>query len=120
MASAISLAPLGLGIPVNAGWNQTVPTVATGTPAHCVLAYSVPIPNVDIEDHYVPFLKTLSAGYRISYVLRAVIQYLPPLPPPPDTMFPPTPTPAEISQWESWLNAVRDWLQNISDTFRGK
>lgn len=77
MAEALPNGPLGLGIPVNdAGWNQPIPTVATGTPVHVVSCYAIQGENLLVSDNYDPYLKTLSEGYEISYVLQAIVQYL--------------------------------------------
>jgi hypothetical protein len=78
MAQVISKGPLSLGIPVNGGWNQVHPTIATGQAVHVVSAYSVPAPSVYVSDNYAPFLKILDPGYQMSYVMQVIVQYIPP------------------------------------------
>ena len=112
MSVAIADGPLLLGIPVNTGWNQVHPTVATGTPEHVVSCYSVPVPSADISDNYNPYLKVLDPGYQISYVIQLIVQYIPPpIPPtPPAPSFPSNPTPAQKAQWYDWLTKLAQWL----------
>jgi hypothetical protein len=117
MAAALPTAPLALGIPVNdAGWNQTCPTIATGAPVHVVAAYAIDGTTVLVKDNYAPYFKELLPGYQISYALQPVIRYVPPPPPaplPPDPTFPASPTPAQVSLWQSWLAALKQWILGI-------
>jgi hypothetical protein len=115
MAQVLPNGPLTLGIPVNdAGWNQVDPVIATGNPAHVVSCYAVTDGSVNISDNYSPYLKVLQSGYQISYVLQAIIQYIPP---PPAPTLPPNPTPAEDA---SWLDLILAWLQNRFQGIKGR
>jgi hypothetical protein len=110
MAEAQAAGPYSLGIPVNDGWNQVHPTIATGKPAHVVSGYAVSNDAVNISDNYSPFLKVLDPGYQISYVLQVIVQYIPP---PPAPVLPPNPTPVQTSTWITQLIA---WLGKILGT----
>jgi hypothetical protein len=109
MAEAQPLGPYSLGIPVNNGWNQVHPTIATGSPCHVVSGYDVQNGSVFISDNYSPFNKILDPGYQISFVLQIIVQYIPP---PPAPTLPPNPT---VPQEISWLTQIANWLRNIFD-----
>ena len=112
MAQAIAKAPFVMGVPVNAGWNQVHPTIATGAPAHVVSGYAVnPDSSVSISDNYAPFLKVLDKGYQISYVAQMIIQYIAPQPIP---VIPIAPMPSNIAPTQQNLTI----LQEIAATLK--
>ncbi len=107
MAQAIVNSPLDLGIPVNSGWNQVHPSIATGQPVHVVTGYAVEGTSVLISDNYSPYLKVLDNGYQISYVMQMILQYIPPPP------APQAPTQPTVQNTVSWLTMLSNWLSLI-------
>lgn len=76
METAITQSPLGIGIAVSTGWNQTTPSpdpLATESPEHALLVTRIPAPQIQVSDNYIPDIKFLDAGYPINYVLQAFV-----------------------------------------------
>lgn len=116
MVQSITQSPLSLGINVDdAGWNQVTPVdPPNDPPVHAVMAYNIFSTNVYISDNYVPYLKSLDAGYPINYVLQAIVNPIFPIQPgqpiPPAPTLPPSPT---IPQIQTWLQKLIAWLQSL-------
>ena len=87
MQIAILQSPLSLGIAVTDGWNQVIPTdpPASEAPQHAVICLKIASGGLLINDNYIPYVKTLDAGYPVNYVTQAVVSpiFPPPLPTPP-------------------------------------
>jgi hypothetical protein len=79
LQEAITQSPLNLGINVDdAGWNQVVPLDPPDlAPVHAVTTFKIVPPNVPVSDNYVPYDKTLDAGYPINYVTQAIVTFFP-------------------------------------------
>lgn len=109
-------APVGFGIPVNdAGWNQVIPPLATGTPVHAVSNYADCPQGENVVDNYDPFKKILQSAYEIPYAFQGIVS--PIFPPPLPTPLPPNPT---VQQESSWIQSVSNWIASILSQLQGR
>ena len=107
--------PLQIGLNVGSDWNEVSPPVPpVGSPAgHSVTNIASSAQGEVIFDHYVPYVKTLGAGYPIPQVMQAVITITPPPPAPPAPVIT-NDTPAQAQQATSnWLSQLVAWLSSI-------
>ena len=100
--TALHQAPLQFGIAVNeGGYNQDTPAdpPAGSSPEHSVLNYQIVGTGCEVLDHYLPFDKTLDAGYPIPFALQGVVNPTVAVPPQPaPTPLPPIPQNVQPTQ----------------------
>lgn len=109
MDAARTTAPLMLGVATTDGWNQAEPIPPPlGTPPnHCVDNDNGLGGLEIIEDHYIPYRKTLTLSYPIPQTFQMVLSVTPPPAPP---VLPTHPT---LVQENTWLANLYNWLLNL-------
>jgi len=117
MDSVRQQSPLCIGVNVGTDWNEVEPPIPqVGLPAgHSIANFARNSAGELIEDHYLPFEKTLVNGYPIPQVMQPVLLIVPP--PPAPTV--PVPVPVMTTQQDlTWLQALAAWLKGILGTLQ--